>query len=573
MLDPASETALNNYTLDPVTTGANINHDHAFPHMFNINTSNLENDPLIHSAPPLQSQFEFPPDPTALSNQSYPSMYDAIGFGQTIGSVEHRSPPKSNAQSSGSTPQPAGEPDPMFFASRNNSVQAQRRPPFGRPEPLSIGNNMNAFMNPHGTSNGLHSAGSGPAPAFPGSGALGTQNHVNPNQVLNAHIQPVRNNRHRFDLGPDSDNEDDEDPVAFADRSMGMLGDISRVTDNSMDVTGLSWDPGMGSNMVGYGSNQTLPFGSTSDLFSAGQDWNALGFDDGLQGAAASSVSDIRNKSNDPRRQKIPRTISTPNAVSYGHVQGFQPNAESSPSSPPHTGLHSGLPSRPASPGGSRQGEQGTTPTTCTNCYTQTTPLWRRNPEGQPLCNACGLFLKLHGVVRPLSLKTDVIKKRNRGSGNTAPVGSSRGKTKSRKNSVAQPSSTSTLPARAAPESQSPASTSGSGRSRHASTGSTAGKNVLIAPGPPKPSNHSGASATPIPSRPKATPNTSKRPRKNIKPSGNPGAEDEEMANAEDTSGAAVNHNGVAARSVPQAVRANASDRSAEEWSWLTMSL
>lgn len=54
-------------------------------------------------------------------------------------------------------------------------------------------------------------------------------------------------------------------------------------------------------------------------------------------------------------------------------------------------------------------------PTTCTNCHTQTTPLWRRNPEGQPLCNACGLFLKLHGVVRPLSLKTDVIKKRNRG--------------------------------------------------------------------------------------------------------------------------------------------------------------
>ncbi|KAK3304861.1 uncharacterized protein B0T15DRAFT_558929 [Chaetomium strumarium] len=35
----------------------------------------------------------------------------------------------------------------------------------------------------------------------------------------------------------------------------------------------------------------------------------------------------------------------------------------------------------------------------------------------------CGLFLKLHGVVRPLSLKTDVIKKRNRGSGAGLPVG------------------------------------------------------------------------------------------------------------------------------------------------------
>jgi hypothetical protein len=59
-------------------------------------------------------------------------------------------------------------------------------------------------------------------------------------------------------------------------------------------------------------------------------------------------------------------------------------------------------------------------PTSCTNCHTQTTPLWRRNPEGEPLCNACGLFLKLHGVVRPLSLKTDVIKKRNRTNGTNA---------------------------------------------------------------------------------------------------------------------------------------------------------
>ncbi len=52
-------------------------------------------------------------------------------------------------------------------------------------------------------------------------------------------------------------------------------------------------------------------------------------------------------------------------------------------------------------------------PTECTNCHTKTTPLWRRDPQGSPLCNACGLFQKLHGVSRPLSLKTDIIKKRN----------------------------------------------------------------------------------------------------------------------------------------------------------------
>ncbi|OBA19304.1 hypothetical protein METBIDRAFT_13602 [Metschnikowia bicuspidata var. bicuspidata NRRL YB-4993] len=52
-------------------------------------------------------------------------------------------------------------------------------------------------------------------------------------------------------------------------------------------------------------------------------------------------------------------------------------------------------------------------PTECNNCGTLKTPLWRKDPDGNTLCNACGLFLKLHGTTRPLSLKTDVIRKRS----------------------------------------------------------------------------------------------------------------------------------------------------------------
>ena len=35
---------------------------------------------------------------------------------------------------------------------------------------------------------------------------------------------------------------------------------------------------------------------------------------------------------------------------------------------------------------------------TCSNCSTYTTTLWRRNGDGLPVCNACGLYKKLHKV-------------------------------------------------------------------------------------------------------------------------------------------------------------------------------
>merc|ERR1711992_467963 len=52
--------------------------------------------------------------------------------------------------------------------------------------------------------------------------------------------------------------------------------------------------------------------------------------------------------------------------------------------------------------------------TSCTNCATTTTTLWRRNTNGEPVCNACGLYHKLHNVSRPTALKKDNIQTRNR---------------------------------------------------------------------------------------------------------------------------------------------------------------
>nr|XP_022911340.1 transcription factor GATA-4-like [Onthophagus taurus] len=51
---------------------------------------------------------------------------------------------------------------------------------------------------------------------------------------------------------------------------------------------------------------------------------------------------------------------------------------------------------------------------TCTNCHTSTTSLWRRNAQGEPVCNACGLYYKLHGVNRPQAMKKESIQTRKR---------------------------------------------------------------------------------------------------------------------------------------------------------------
>lgn len=50
----------------------------------------------------------------------------------------------------------------------------------------------------------------------------------------------------------------------------------------------------------------------------------------------------------------------------------------------------------------------------CSNCKTSTTSLWRRNADGDPVCNACGLYFKLHGVPRPMSMKKEHIQQRKR---------------------------------------------------------------------------------------------------------------------------------------------------------------
>ncbi|KAI9273793.1 hypothetical protein EDC94DRAFT_592790 [Helicostylum pulchrum] len=76
------------------------------------------------------------------------------------------------------------------------------------------------------------------------------------------------------------------------------------------------------------------------------------------------------------------------------------------------------LPSPPLTDDEKKPTEETTTITVCANCETTTTPLWRRDATGRTICNACGLYYKLHLVHRPATMMRTVIKRRKRCSAN-----------------------------------------------------------------------------------------------------------------------------------------------------------
>lgn len=406
---------------------------------FSLDTFHMESDPILTSAGPFQQNFMFSPSTSPMvAHGPFSNVYGQHGASINGGDY-HYSPSGSGYPSAVSTPHPLAENENIYFGSMD--MRHQRSQSF-RQIPGSLGAQMGQqFMYSHGNSVFPTTTGADVSSSFTAAPSFG---HVDPTQVFQSD-QGARSpgvgmmHENMFSLSADSDNED-EDGGAFADRNMSMHQDISPSDDTGMDMSGSTQMGGWDASLPGKFSTQAARYpggpprkqvtigGTTTDYVDTSE-WNSQNL------PRSQSFRNIPD-----RRQKISRNASTPMG-SLGNP--FDRLAQSNPNSPPPdaTGTMSGYssvaPSRPASPLGSKHGStsnlqaagganqgDGNTPTTCTNCFTQTTPLWRRNPEGQPLCNACGLFLKLHGVVRPLSLKTDVIKKRNRGSGASLPVGS-----------------------------------------------------------------------------------------------------------------------------------------------------
>ncbi|ORZ06942.1 hypothetical protein BCR42DRAFT_426755 [Absidia repens] len=50
----------------------------------------------------------------------------------------------------------------------------------------------------------------------------------------------------------------------------------------------------------------------------------------------------------------------------------------------------------------------------CVNCQQTRTPLWRKNERGESVCNACGLYSRLHHRDRPAKMRKTTIQRRRR---------------------------------------------------------------------------------------------------------------------------------------------------------------
>lgn len=586
--DADLSAAMSDYTLDQHPSSSNFGHQTPSGLPYHLDTFNLNDDPILTSAGPYQHQFTFSPAETPLtSGNPFANIYATTPLGSSINSTDFFSPPPSAYQSTASTPHALYEREQgMYFDSPVVDSRAQRHVPnyvSQRPSNLSSSLQPRYMFNGNGDQ---RFNGSSSDMQSPGFSVHHQPQHVDPSQVLgrtdfssapsHAGMSMTSREKPMFSFGADSDNEDEEGNP-FPDSGLGMA-DFGALDDNDIHSSGLPWDsqfPGSYNSMSAFAGqhNKHVTIGGT-DMMDTSHDWDQGGSLRRTLGSAA-SVSEVRNREVDPRQQKIARTTSSPNQLVRQAMNSASPNT------PPDSGMSSNAPSCPNSANEGRANDQNGSasnntgaPTTCTNCFTQTTPLWRRNPEGQPLCNACGLFLKLHGVVRPLSLKTDVIKKRNRSSANSLAVGtpSRAAKKTTRKNSVQQTPSALSVSTRAqngtAP-SESPPSIPTSTTSP---TFQGSGKNgvVPIAAAPPKASPTSNGSQ----SRNSALV-TSKRQRRQ----GGAGTEQEACEDTPKPSSSGRSKVVPLAPAMPPAA-VNPANHSiaggqgaSQEWEWLTMSL
>ncbi|KAM0583321.1 hypothetical protein ACHAP6_008482 [Verticillium nonalfalfae] len=508
-----ADSELHEYSLDTAGQPGMTQGPNQQGNPFHLDGLSMDTDNIITSAGPFQQNFSFSPSTSPMvSHNHFSNMYGGSSVpSSSLNAADFYSPPGSAYPSAVSTPHPIPDNDSFYFGSLDMRTQGQQS--FRSGGPQGVSNQMGSQFMYNGAPNNssmfpVSTAGPDPPSAFSTNGPNSFA-HIDPTQVFQGD-QSGRSpgvsipNENMFSFGADSD---DEDGGAFADRNLSMPSDFSP---SAMDDThSLGWDP----SLPGQYSTQAARYpggpprkqvtigGTTTDYVD-----NTSGDWDGGNISRSHSQS-FKQGGLDRRGGKVPRIASTPATHLARNGNPFDRMAQSTPNSPPEApGTRSGF-----------------------------------------------------------SLKTDVIKKRNRGSGASLPVGGTSTRSKkstasgpvSRKNSTLAISSipgnsqVTTPPAvvRAGSvnnEGESPASGPASGGNTAGSTpttfsagssvGAVGGKGVIpIAAAPPK--NTPGPGAASMPRNGASSSGSSKRQRRHSKSTGSEGLASMDVDSPETSTG------------------------------------
>ncbi|KAI5309632.1 hypothetical protein KEM55_002770, partial [Ascosphaera atra] len=333
---PDLDTNLPDYSLDNTLVSPSV--------AFNLESFHLSDDPVLNTTGAFSQSMPFSPvDSPLVTNGQFQSMYTQPSIGSSLTtSADFFSPPPSGYQSTASTPQATFDNEHMmYFGDHDRQINSYSHrmnypQPAARAAHFTFGTSVDTAYNnmqPASAQHGIYSNNYHVQPQ---------QQHVDPTQVVARNTVVSLGGDGLFNPTNDVNNEDENN--AFQSRSIGgVLSDFHSMEEPNADHSShVQWSHPQNS-MPSYPSHTRR-----QTLSGMGDDWDDGGSLGRGHGSAA-SVSDIRNRGgNDPRKQKMARTMSTPNVAQL--MQG-QMNAQShhtSPNSPFDSAFNSRAPSRAA---------------------------------------------------------------------------------------------------------------------------------------------------------------------------------------------------------------------------------